>query len=508
MSENNRISQNDINTYFEFTQKESINLKEEIKNLTSSARDKNDPRIVCIYSIEAFISFTSFLAKLLFRILNIASVKKQEKIQLSKGVLNRIIMLVERSPDDLLYYPVTALSSFYLEDTLEQELVISLKGSRSLYKSIKSFGKASMLKWNKTLGANNMLQEGDYEIIINQTLKAIQSVQSRNKDTATTILTIQILQKTFPYYHPDEQDQCLTLFCHRIESLSTSYSNLTPAQKSFFYNQLYTLHRLIFLTRSQISPSTTYYNPYSLTPTLPCPTLSSKFTPSLLLFQCIIHKSLCLPSPTLPIIVHRVLYPYMEILGKTKGYIEVLKDLKVVRWVNEYPEFSTKRMNLEGDEGGYEGVVREYCKDEEVVGRMSRGGLELVLGFLERVVEGVIGKEDLGMVMGVNLLEEINRKLSVGLEKRVLEEVGQANYEFLYINFMVRSYRYFKECTMELKEDDLFNKLFFKMRDVVKKEQLAKYIPDFIQVLFELLYRNTKNSHIGLEALNKIVSSV
>ena len=83
----------------------------------------------------------------------------------------------------------------------------------------------------------------------------------------------------------------------------------------------------------------------------------------------------------------------------------------------------------------------------------------------------------------------------------VIKETDEANYEYLYMNFMIRSYTYFRGCGARLKEDDLFNKLFIKMKLALKLPEMAMYIPDYVQVYFEVLYRNSQFPHIPAEKL-------
>lgn len=59
----------------------------------------------------------------MFKILYIANIPREVKVVQSKNLLKRLFKLIEICKVDLLYYPVTALFTFYLEDSVEQELV-------------------------------------------------------------------------------------------------------------------------------------------------------------------------------------------------------------------------------------------------------------------------------------------------------------------------------------------------------------------------------------------------
>lgn len=238
----------------------------------------------------------------------------------------------------------------------------------------------------------------------------------------------------------------------------------------------------------------------------------AKFTPSLLLFRELLSMSMLLNNAKLCIIVHRVLYAYMELLETPdRNYIQKLRDRKIISWTEEYPEISYKRHKLSDQEcpvkeDATEILVKDYYNDPELAGKISRSEIILIMDFLDRLMENLIQRGISAVTLAVNLLPECDKKQKETLDKLVTRETEEGNDEFLYMNFIIRSYKYFKDCKDELKEDDLFNSLFFKMKNNIKKVDSAKYIPDFMQVLFELLYRNSKANHIPCEKLKSTIS--
>ena len=100
------------------------------------------------------------------------------------------------------------------------------------------------------------------------------------------------------------------------------------------------------------------------------------------------------------------------------------------------------------------------------------------------------------LTLAVNLLPEWNRRQARALKDEIEKESNDDGISYIFMNFMIRSYKYFKIWTKDFENDDLFNLLFQKMRIQLENESNSQYIPDFAKVFLELLSRNSENKSI------------
>lgn len=228
-SDESKISQLSVGTFQEFSQREELPISSSIKKTIGEDCSKWDTRVIIIKSIDRFVKYSSLLGKLMLKMLHTNSCNKDVK-KTTKFLLQRLLFLIDISPEDLYYFPISALSSFYLDDKSELELSYSLKAPREIYKFQKSFGKNPMLTFE--IGySNNLLIDKDYEFILNNTIEAINKIQKDSNDMKAVIKSILILQKWYSHLIKEDKNKCLKVFIQLIEKLFVNFSDIKDNQK-------------------------------------------------------------------------------------------------------------------------------------------------------------------------------------------------------------------------------------------------------------------------------------
>jgi len=90
-----KITQEGLNTFTEYTQKEEVSLESELRQATQRKSGARDTRLVTLKSIEQYIVYSSFLAQLMFKILFIADIERYDKISCSKDLLKTLFRMIE-----------------------------------------------------------------------------------------------------------------------------------------------------------------------------------------------------------------------------------------------------------------------------------------------------------------------------------------------------------------------------------------------------------------------------
>jgi len=215
----------------------------------------------------------------------------------------------------------------------------------------------------------------------------------------------------------------------------------------------------------------------------------------LLVFQDILTNSKLLEDPKLCIVVYKVLAPYIEVLeGSGIKFIDKLIEYKVIEWdSSDYPKRSLKRAKIHsGYYNPMNDIQKEYTRNPKLKRILTKNLILIIINFLYQLIEQIQNKNLRSMTLAVNLFDECRKKLSNELVDVIEKEIETGNIGYLYTNFMIRSFKYFKDCTEKLEEDIIFNSLFRLMKEAIKNKDYANWIPDFMQVWLELMYRNSK----------------
>ena len=178
------------------------------------------------------------------------------------------------------------------------------------------------------------------------------------------------------------------------------------------------------------------------------------FTPDLLTFGYLLEKSTEIYNPKLFIIVHRLLHSYMNIFENSdRNFIQNLKTKNIIVWddSSDYPSFWQKRSKI-GDSSmasevdKVEKLISEYRDDKELNKHISKDEIYLIAHFLYKLVKNLWYEDKNALTLAVNLLPEWNRRQIKVIENEIDEEFKNGNVEYIYMNFMIRSYKYFKQC--------------------------------------------------------------
>ena len=215
-------------SFKEFSQTKGLEISSEIKKSINNGKGDEDQRVVNIDSIEKFIKYSSLLGKLMQKILflNQDNIESKNKTKL---LLQRLIFIANLWSSNLFYYPISAISSFYLEEKSKIIQIYSLKEPRELYKAEKEFGKGSLLTWHKGFW-NNLLMYDDYGYVIKKTIEVIHRIQKESEDKNAVIKSILILQKTYSIL-TENKEQSFKIFVDLIEKLFGSFSKLQNSEK-------------------------------------------------------------------------------------------------------------------------------------------------------------------------------------------------------------------------------------------------------------------------------------
>lgn len=111
-----------------------------------------------------------------------------------------------------LYYPISALCSYFTKEAIDQEKIFSLAGSRTMYKRMKIFGKQCMMKWETFVHSLEKKKDENYTITMNMALMTIQKVAVQNYDIDAIIKCTRILQEIYNILRSSQKDQHLGLY--------------------------------------------------------------------------------------------------------------------------------------------------------------------------------------------------------------------------------------------------------------------------------------------------------
>jgi hypothetical protein len=89
------MSEGGVLTFDQYTQNEIHNLNSEMEKVKNSQGEEPDERLVRILSLDKYVTYTSFMAALLFKILYIDDTHSEEKISKAKHLCIRIHKLIE-----------------------------------------------------------------------------------------------------------------------------------------------------------------------------------------------------------------------------------------------------------------------------------------------------------------------------------------------------------------------------------------------------------------------------
>jgi len=110
------------------------------------------------------------------------------------------------------------------------------------------------------------------------------------------------------------------------------------------------------------------------------------------------------------------MYPYMLLLEHDqRNFIEKMKEYYIISWNSDYPELCQRKPKLEESRYDYvdgsEALIEEYCTNPELLKRVSRSELILILDFLEKLIHNLVQQELNAVTLATNLLPECNKRL-------------------------------------------------------------------------------------------------
>lgn len=397
----------------------------------------------------------------------------KNKIEDWKFILFRLFEVANIWDESELAYPILALRSFYKVDTLEIELVWKLLGNRTWYKKNKMFGKKSLFNWSTA--CNNSINIDDKsDVVLNQTLKIIASIKHLFKIKNITVCAVEILQNLYPLLKEDQKGEWLEMYFGCIDTLYGQFKTLNSCQKSFFYRQLHTVHKISFLSRENIQISNKYSNIFGLkeqeVSILNANDDSGLSTESGINLEKILTGFSLLKDSRLCLEVYKIIYPYIEMIENDDwNIIQKLKNHNLIVWDQDmdFPEHPNrdKRVNyVKSREDVRYDIYEDYCKNHEIREKVPRKAILMIIEFLNQLVDLLILKDITALTLAVNLLPEWRKRLKNKLKEVVETQTNDGNLNYLYVNFVICSYRYFKSCREKLEDDDLFNSLFMLMK--------------------------------------------
>jgi hypothetical protein len=178
------------------------------------------------------------------------------------------------------------------------------------------------------------------------------------------------------------------------------------------------------------------------------------------------------------------------------------------RWTSNLPEIGpgSKRMKLMNEcEKSRESLINTYTKCPQILKSLTKNETIFLIDFLWNLIQNLTNNDPNSIALATNLIPELSPKL----EDLLLQTLDSTpGHPFTYLNFMIRSYKYFQAPPHTLHQDALFNKLFFTLKNIVQKAEYPTLLPDFLQVFFELLYRNSLTNTIEMSNFETTVKTL
>jgi len=239
------------NDYKIFHEENYLKIYNEVKKSLKEKKEKNgkEKRVITINDKNEYIKFSSLLATFTFRIINIAEISKEEKIKYSEALLDKLFYLSTTADGGHIYFPVTAMHSYFTKEIIDQEKVFSLKEPRSEYKRTKTFGKAAMMRWAIKLHDFKESNTNNFELIMNKTLLSVEYILSHSQDPDAVRKSVEILNEIYNLLKPYQKNQFLDLYSKCMDYFSSNFTNLNPVQKEFFYRQMMNIHKILFVDK-------------------------------------------------------------------------------------------------------------------------------------------------------------------------------------------------------------------------------------------------------------------
>ncbi|CAI2379075.1 unnamed protein product [Moneuplotes crassus] len=478
-------------------------LKRNLKKIDTHLKSKIDGDLTYWNALKGkkkYIRFASLLSLFTFRMLNICTIEADEKNELCSNLLRRVCHLSICAEKEDLYYPISALCSYFTKEAIDQEKIFSLSGSRTMYKRMKIFGKQCMMKWETFIHSLEKKKDENHSITMNMILITIQKVAVQNCDIDAIIKSTRILQDIYNMQISKHKNQHLGLYSQLMCCFLTNFRSLNEMQKEFFFRQMMKIQNILFVHKARAEVTAIYKNLYSQKETsknfVSLKGIASKSETNYgkPILENFLLNSDIMEDPKLIVILYKMLVPYIAILESSGiKFIKKLREFRLVSWNKDGKlEFCQKRLKKEDSTSNWKDEILNLCVKNSDFWNTSKGPILIsIIEFMYGLVKGEISGCIRSLTLLVNLFPEVEENLLPALKEVIEEESkkeGGSNY--IYTNFMIRSFKYFKESNRELKEDELFQVLFQHMEDLIRQKDMAKWIPDFMSVWIELMNRN------------------
>lgn len=210
--------------------------------------------IIDLGNKKLFISYTCFLAQLMFKIMNIEEKDELQKEHIRKFICNILFIMMDHCDSKFYYYPMKALSEFFLEKEAEKSLSKRLNAESFLsYKNYKEIlGRSDQLKEYNTqssLKRGNIMVASGFRYLYTDTIKAIRAVISKldsGSHLECYIICLKILSKILEYpYNKNYKNSVVTLYVECLVAISQKLGMLKLSEKEIYYSEVKSLIKLI-----------------------------------------------------------------------------------------------------------------------------------------------------------------------------------------------------------------------------------------------------------------------